>query len=109
MEKAIWGFILGVLCTLIIIGLNPPSEWDEYSYDSEYDGENESEEYVEDEDYESVYSNVSSYTYSSIDHNCSDFDTQRDAQSFYLANGGPYSDPHDLDRDNDGNACDWNP
>ena len=28
--------------------------------------------------------------------------------SFYIAAGGPASDPHDLDRDNDGNACDNN-
>lgn len=49
------------------------------------------------------------YSYTSIDHNCGDFDTQEDAQLFYEANGGPEEDPHDLDRDNDGMACDWNP
>ncbi|MEY8742391.1 excalibur calcium-binding domain-containing protein [Bacillales bacterium AN1005] len=43
------------------------------------------------------------------DRNCSDFSTGAEAQEFYLAAGGPSSDPHDLDRDNDGNACDWNP
>ncbi|MGE7954830.1 excalibur calcium-binding domain-containing protein [Lysinibacillus xylanilyticus] len=49
------------------------------------------------------------YSQTSIDHDCSDFDTQRDAQLFFEANGGPSSNPHDLDRDGDGMACDWNP
>jgi hypothetical protein len=49
------------------------------------------------------------YSYTSIDHNCGDFETQEEAQLFYEANGGPDEDPHDLDRDNDGMACDWNP
>ena len=38
-------------------------------------------------------------------HNCSDFDTQPEAQSFYESEGGPGSDPHRLDRDGDGTAC----
>ncbi|QNK47577.1 hypothetical protein H7F28_20165 [Brevibacterium sp. PAMC23299] len=42
------------------------------------------------------------------DLNCGDFATPADAQEVYIAAGGPGSDPHDLDRDNDGNACDWN-
>ncbi|MED4697072.1 excalibur calcium-binding domain-containing protein [Peribacillus frigoritolerans] len=43
------------------------------------------------------------------DKNCSDFPSGgAEAQEFYIAAGGPESDPHDLDRDNDGNACDWN-
>ncbi|GEM_PF-3024782 len=65
---------------------------------------------VEDEsnyEYETEYSNPYSSTY--VDHDCSDFDTQKDAQLFFKANGGPYDDPHDLDRDGDGMACDWNP
>ncbi|MBT2667320.1 excalibur calcium-binding domain-containing protein [Bacillus sp. ISL-4] len=42
------------------------------------------------------------------DKNCSDFPSGGvEAQEFYIAAGGPASDPHDLDRDNDGNACDW--
>lgn len=39
------------------------------------------------------------------DKNCSDFSTWEEAQRFYEENGGPNSDPHDLDRDNDGLAC----
>ncbi len=38
-------------------------------------------------------------------HNCSDFDTWSEAQSFFESEGGPGSDPHRLDRDKDGIAC----
>ena len=39
------------------------------------------------------------------DRNCSDFDTWAEAQAFYVASGGPESDPHGLDRDGNGIAC----
>jgi len=39
--------------------------------------------------------------------NCSDFPSSGAAQKFFLAEGGPFSDPHDLDRDGDGLACEW--
>ncbi|MBM7573023.1 thermonuclease family protein [Aquibacillus albus] len=40
------------------------------------------------------------------DRNCSDFDTQQEAQDFYEAAGGPERDPHGLDgSDNDGLVC----
>ncbi len=39
------------------------------------------------------------------DRNCTDFDTWRQAQDFYLAAGGPETDRHRLDRDRDGIAC----
>ena len=39
------------------------------------------------------------------DRNCSDFDTWSDAQAFYEAEGGPDSDPHGLDSNGDGTAC----
>ncbi len=38
-------------------------------------------------------------------HNCSDFDTWSEAQAFFESEGGPNSDPHRLDRDKDGTAC----
>ena len=38
-------------------------------------------------------------------HNCSDFDTWAEAQSFFKSEGGPDSDPHNLDRNDDGIAC----
>ncbi len=41
----------------------------------------------------------------SPDRNCSDFDTWEDAQAFYEAAGGPGADPHGLDRDRNGIAC----
>lgn len=43
------------------------------------------------------------------DRDCGDFPTQRAAQLFFLANGGPRSDPHALDADSDGLACETNP
>ena len=39
------------------------------------------------------------------DRDCGDFDHWQDAQDFYLAEGGPESDPHKLDGDGDGIAC----
>ncbi|MEX0918330.1 MAG: YHYH domain-containing protein [Candidatus Paceibacterota bacterium] len=39
------------------------------------------------------------------DYNCSDFATHKEAQIFYEKEGGPLIDPHDLDRDQDGKAC----
>ncbi len=39
------------------------------------------------------------------DRNCSAFDTHKEAQAFFLAAGGPDRDPHRLDGDNDGVAC----
>ena len=39
------------------------------------------------------------------DRDCPDFETQEEAQEFYVAAGGPQSDPHRLDRDRDGIAC----
>ncbi len=39
------------------------------------------------------------------DRDCSDFGSQREAQAFYEAAGGPAKDPHRLDPDRDGVAC----
>ena len=39
------------------------------------------------------------------DKDCSDFATQKEAQRFFEANGGPAKDSHNLDRDGDGVAC----
>ena len=40
------------------------------------------------------------------DRDCRDFATQQEAQEFYEANQP--GDPHGLDRDQDGIACEWN-
>lgn len=40
-----------------------------------------------------------------VDHDCADFSTWREAQAFYEAEGGPSRDPHRLDADRDGVAC----
>ena len=42
-----------------------------------------------------------------LDRNCSDFASDFEAQQFFVNNGGPSRDPHDLDRDGDGYACEW--
>ena len=39
------------------------------------------------------------------DKDCSDFATWRQAQNFYKKHGGPKRDPHRLDADHDGVAC----
>lgn len=67
--------------------------------------------YEAQEEYDSsIVDEVSNpYTYTDVDHDCTDFPTHYDAQLFYEANGGPESDPHDLDRDIDELAGDWNP
>lgn len=39
------------------------------------------------------------------DKDCSDFSTWRAAQKFYKRHGGPQRDPHRLDADRDGIAC----
>jgi endonuclease YncB( thermonuclease family) len=44
-----------------------------------------------------------------FDRDCGDFATQRAAQIFFLNNGGPGSDPHGLDAEGDGIACESNP
>jgi len=46
---------------------------------------------------------------SSGDYDCSDFSNQAAAQSFYISAGGPASDPHALDGDRDGVACETLP
>lgn len=39
--------------------------------------------------------------------NCRDFSTSAAAQKYFLAAGGPVSDPNRLDGDGDGLACEW--
>ena len=40
-----------------------------------------------------------------VDRNCADFSTWQEAQDFYEAQGGPQSDPHELDDNGDGIVC----
>jgi hypothetical protein len=42
---------------------------------------------------------------SAADKDCADFSTWRQAQNFYKRHGGPKRDPHRLDADRDGIAC----
>jgi hypothetical protein len=48
-------------------------------------------------------------TASARDRDCADFASQRAAQIFYIKHGGPRYDPHRLDGDDDGIACEDNP
>jgi micrococcal nuclease len=43
--------------------------------------------------------------YTQGDKDCSDFATQAEAQAFFIKEGGPGQDPHRLDGDHDGIAC----
>lgn len=43
------------------------------------------------------------------DRDCPDFSTQKEAQAFFESNGGPARDPHRLDQDKDGIACETLP
>lgn len=40
-----------------------------------------------------------------VDRDCADFPTQAAAQTFFTTHGGPATDPHRLDADDDGIAC----
>lgn len=51
----------------------------------------------------------SSGTYTGGDKDCSDFKTHDEAQAFFISQGGPSKDPHKLDRDGDGVACETLP
>ncbi|MBA2954638.1 hypothetical protein GON03_09915 [Nocardioides sp. MAH-18] len=48
---------------------------------------------------------ASAGTATSYDRDCGDFGSQAAAQRFYLAAGGPAADPHGLDAEGDGVAC----
>ncbi|GAA0977416.1 Thermonuclease [Nocardioides aquaticus] len=48
-------------------------------------------------------------TAQAADKDCGDFATQKAAQTFYINHGGPQSDPHGLDAEGDGVACEGNP
>lgn len=48
---------------------------------------------------------VTGGSYGGGDKDCGDFSSHSEAQSFFIANGGPGSDPHRLDADSDGLAC----
>jgi len=44
-----------------------------------------------------------------VDRDCKDFSSHKQAQKFYVAAGGPVRDPHHLDQDRDGKACEMLP
>jgi hypothetical protein len=48
-------------------------------------------------------------TQAAREYDCTDFDSHSEAQNFFIDEGGPSSDPHGLDRDSDGLACETLP
>lgn len=48
---------------------------------------------------------VSSPAHAVADKDCGDFDNQAQAQQFFIDQGGPQDDPHRLDSEGDGKAC----
>lgn len=48
-------------------------------------------------------------SYTGGDKDCPDFKTQSEAQAFFISQGGPSKDPHRLDQDKDGVACETLP
>lgn len=48
---------------------------------------------------------VAAQPVAAADKDCSDFRSQAAAQKFFKKHGGPKKDPHRLDGDNDGVAC----
>lgn len=55
----------------------------------------------------SLYARGEAASIVSGDRDCADFTSSWQAQRFFLDGGGPLSDPHNLDRDGDGLACEW--
>jgi endonuclease YncB( thermonuclease family) len=53
-----------------------------------------------------LFASAGATTASVSDRDCSDFANQAAAQRFYVTDGGPRRDPHRLDADGDGTACD---
>lgn len=56
-----------------------------------------------------THSTISSSLNGSRDYDCSNFSTQKEAQTFFESQDGPSSDPHQLDRDKDGVVCETLP
>lgn len=82
-----------------------PSVYEGYdSYDSyDYDLEEDPYDYCYDIYYDVLCGCDANY------YNCDNFPTQEDAQECYdLCNCLGKGDLHELDRDNDGLACEWN-
>lgn len=56
-----------------------------------------------------VFSGGTPAAHAFADRDCGDFNTQKAAQEFFINQGGPQSDPHGLDADGNGVACESNP
>lgn len=78
----------------------------------EEDEEIQKAQYIDSENYEYDYLYGADYNSSEDLNNkydCADFDTHAEAQKVFERDGGPSYDPHHLDRDADGIACETLP
>jgi len=76
---------------------------DGYVQDDGFNGDVTQETDTKEEDTSGEYNG--DYDPFGDDRNCGDFDTHDEAQAFFEAAGGPDSDPHRLDGDGNGVAC----
>lgn len=89
-----------VITGLVVAGLGV---WGVSSLSSEDSGSS----YTPTSSFQSDTDYTNTRSYSSGDRDCSDFSTHAEAQDFF-ENAG-YGDPHGLDRDGDGIACETLP
>ncbi len=77
--------LAGILGVMTLSGGNPEPNKLQLQEDTDYSTERSYEEFG--------------------DRDCGDFSSQAEAQRFFESDGGPSYDPHGLDRDKDGIAC----
>lgn len=113
-EDMFWVFLfLTIMTSLTAITLTTITGRHSYYRQSMYDDLYRDEyykDYYENDynyDYPYRYAYENKYPKRFVDKDCSDFATQEEAQDFY--EGAGRGDPHNLDADNDGKACEWNP
>lgn len=96
-------YLAGVILALTLLGAgcDETSATSSSLVDTPNDSGSSQYERVGDSDYSSERS------HSTGDRDCSDFNTQRAAQNFFESEGS--GDPHGLDRDSDGRACETLP
>ncbi len=92
-----WGTFWGILFFVFMLEIFEGEVYEDMMYDQIY------EDWYE---YEDLYG--ADYDSSEDPNNlydCADFDTHAEAQKVFESYGGPSYDPHHLDRDGDGYAC----
>ncbi|MBR9683578.1 excalibur calcium-binding domain-containing protein [Candidatus Woesearchaeota archaeon] len=111
-KKKQWGSFWIILFLVFMLDIFEGEAYEDLMYDQMYIDELRSNQYndLERERYENQYG--ADYDSSEDPNNrydCSDFDTRTEAQRLFERDGGPSYDPHHLDRDRDGYACEGLP